>query len=572
MSSSRINHLSSYHPDLEELDKKCRWMQPDLILSYKRAALEAADADTGNVIEDSDTMSAGISSRDVVSRARDLIFAKYPKVKNSRVNPPPAPKVWPRWDALSDVDNFSLYVDDAERVEVLPERQQLRRAPKPKINANLDNSQNAKMLKDVPSRSVSDSMTTTLPQGTKRKATADFTYLEDTPPPKPQADLPLRKRVHIESEKENESNPPKPSLPAQPSSWLASIPFHSHPAAAAMNVSKKRALRDIDALSTRSSKKARLNPQPSATAHSFRQPSNTVDAPENAPLTDDECDTQNLADNNTAPQAQQEPQRESPDDSFSDQTSLFEQVLSQQTQAKREHEDETGDVEDVLLDSGFNGTIKHASLTSATTASPVMDIKAAPPLVSTGSPPVPSPLSVSRENVEPSLRTRPSAMEYDSPIVPYIQSDGRAITCFRVAEALRIRTSAMTSAIPLAAASLPFPSIEIELFARINLTYRASTTQVFVFEDVWFPNRLPILRAVHESWRYCEQQEPALLRENHNQATSGGFLCRAIVRLDTHMPIGLDDTIQGEVVSVRAADWVDIKKTRSIVEPKYQNV
>jgi hypothetical protein len=180
--------------------------------------------------------------------------------------------------------------------------------------------------------------------------------------------------------------------------------------------------------------------------------------------------------------------------------------------------------------------------------------------------------NVKQGAVEPSLRSKPSSIDDNGSTTAYLGPEGRIITCFRVAEALRIRADGINAPVALSDANKPKPSIEIELFARINLTYRALSEQVFVFEDAWFPNKLPILRAVHKLWQRCKQDAPTLLLENAAQATQGGFLCRAILRLDTNKPALSTSGFHGEVINVRPAEWSEVEEVRSIVEPQYQQL
>lgn len=555
MNSGPVTNVFLNSPDLNELDKKCRWMQADLIDAYKQAAIEEADPTTIKAhVQPHGSMTSGISQRDVLDKARGVVFAKYPKAAKSRTNPPPRVKVLPRFNSFSDIDNMTLYADEVQS----PELDKRKRAAKLK-GPSADTS-------DHPQPSKWTSRETTLEPETessnkKAKVIDDSGLLEDTPPPQlPPVTIP-NNTARADSDKENSAMPGSNKVNVDQLPWTSTIPTRKAPPSMTMNVSKKRTLKDIDTPDIQSNKKIRLDLKlrdkdslplmhRDSTGHGLHESdkgtklgASTTSADPRIPST-------------------QRARHESPTDPFSDEDALFEQIA---------RADE--DAGDVSLDTIPDGIFSWRPISTAGTPTTAMSAGRIP--ATNSRLPVASELhsmALKQDVVEPSLRNQPSPIDDHNSAASYLGSEGRIPTCFRVAEALRIRANAMNAPISLSEANKPRASVEIELFARINLTYRESLAQVFVFEDAWFPNKLPILRAVHRSWRQCKKEAPALLPENDQQPTEGGFLCRVVLLLDTSKPLISTAAVHGEVVRVRAAEWSEIEEVRRVVEPHYQKV
>ena len=259
-----------------------------------------------------------------------------------------------------------------------------------------------------------------------------------------------------------------------------------------------------------------------------------------------------------------------PQDSFSDESSLFEEMMSQEA-ARMNIGGSARDSNATRYETGkpiMPTPLHSASLPSSWDCRP----SARSSLATADMTDIASSTTAPRSLIIPFIRGIPPSMDAPNHLIPNIQSENRIVTCFRVAEALKLRSNAASTPLSIDCNGNKFSSVTVELYARIKLTYRSETTQVFVFEDIFFPNKPPYLRGVHQSWQQCKTDAASILGENVLQDAEGGHLCRAIVRLNTSVPRNLNEMIEGCVLSVRAADWGEIKHVRGIVDPKCLNV
>jgi hypothetical protein len=651
------------YPDLNEYDKKFQWMLPDLIDGYKQVAVEEADPTARKPIAQRvQTIATDISQRDVLDKARGVVFAKYPKAAKSRTNPPPHVKVLPRFNSFSDVDNMNLYADVIE--EDLEPRCTRRTTKRKLANENQlteleapsrtdkTNAVNSSLLeKPIVTRSrgsrrsndvnvieaaldllatkevnAAESLDTIRSRPNKREAsdaelagalapkvevayhltspgminetysnnvqqnhTGQIVSLEDTPPPEsPLNRFAMTVQPQTGSDKENNFVPHKKnSALALPLSTGGAYVHKSQPSPL-MNVSKKRTTKDLELSEDISKKKRKVN-EPALRPNrptmrrtlALAATSVTLKAvPESHQEESAIARVTNQQESGHVPQVASA-------DAFSDQDEVSEKIMNQDQNYEMDPDlfDQIGDVPmDMLSDSNVSREVGYVSLDSvpartftwtpvAAASTPASEADVAvnvphssiKPAVSTS-----VPLALSQADVTPSLRTKPTPLDENTSAASYINPDGTIITCFRIAEALRIQSNAVKESVLLSEASKPKPSIEIELFARLGVTYREGAKQVFAFEDIWFPNKPPILRAMHNSWEQCEQKCPNILRDNKLKPAEGGHICRAVLLLNRGKASPNKGEFHAGVLHIRASDWEEVEEIRSIVEPSYQ--
>lgn len=532
-------------------------MQPDLVQRYKRAALQAADPLTYGVPKDVDDgpeerAQSGISQADIITKAFGLYTAKYPKRAKIAVNPQPPVKFKPRWNSITGVDRMDESVPAS-----------FKRVSKPKGYKNVDESEDSE------------------PQtrGTKRKAVDDLVVVVDKVPVESHPEAPASKMPRVDSEKEN-------NLIVRHKNELEIIPYRPaesarRPPPTTMNVARKRTVKEIDVQIAEPAKRMKYGAPQDATktSHELATKDRAVQHENRVLSAQQVFNTKALeADNDSEHTKQSDPvdskphvkqnRQQSPTDSFSDGSAWFEELLSQQVDGKQE-DDGTGDM---LLDDLSGDLLPSTPATSVSVPPPPKATPQASLAIRTStieSTPTPSSLA-SPPDIRPSLRDKPMQILDQRSDIAGSQSGQRIVTCFRIAEALRLRTSTILAPKPLSSFESS-PVLPVELYARIHLTYRDSETQVFVFEDVFFPNKMPFLRAIHRSRQQCERDVPALLRRNTQQSTEGGFLCRVVVEFDTNLPENPSNPLQAEVTDLRVAEWSEIKRVRGVVEPTYQD-
>jgi hypothetical protein len=251
------------------------------------------------------------------------------------------------------------------------------------------------------------------------------------------------------------------------------------------------------------------------------------------------------------------------DDSFSDASSLFNEELAKQNTPKKGVQD--------------GRTTKQAPLSLATALLP------SPPET------LPSPKEAGSERgsanatptssviaframLKPFIREAPAPLKARNPALAFIQPKGRVLTCFRVAEALRFLSKELHAPVPVNEVGNE-ASITVELYAKIQLTYRHGLAQMFVFTDIFFPGKPPFLHGRHASWRKCQQQLGRMLEAKVEEKGVGGELCRAVVifSIDRSRKVDVNQQAEGIVLSVRPADWEEVRRVRGIVEPRWQD-
>ena len=173
--------------------------------------------------------------------------------------------------------------------------------------------------------------------------------------------------------------------------------------------------------------------------------------------------------------------------------------------------------------------------------------------------------------ISPFIRP-PGAVLVTSPSpIPMLHSTARVVTCFRLAEMFREKSS-------------PSPPSAVELFATVKASARNrdSTSQSFIFADLFFPQRPPYVHGVYskcsESELFDDDSRPFL------KAGQGGkvILARAIVRPKPksgkqllwdpkngfHASEETSAAMEVDVLSIYVCPWEDIEYTKGIVMPE----
>lgn len=531
-------------------------MLPDLIDSYKQAALETANPTVGTEKAAVQTrILSGVSHRDIMSKATDLVVAKFPSAAKSRTNPRGPPKIVPRFDSFTDIDNMATHADTVDSTVPTPKKKRV-------IKITVSDAEPQEGLEAFTTR-WNIQLPAALPeQTTQHEASEEITAPETTPPPESATAIRRNKAIKASGDKENVQERETAWAPA---SWKADLASPKARSSNPMNVSKKRSLKESDASLKESRKRLKLDPQAGVTVDVLLgglsdTAMSRVSVKDERETGTEPAPTETVVHVHSA--------QDSTSESFSDQDELFTQIITEESTPNTTIEDDTVGIGDVCVDVMPHGAFPLTAKEPITSPSAPEENAALDGDTMTADTAL---VATPRVALEPSIRGKPPSMEINNSPVPAVEPNERTITCFRIAEALRIRATAINGPVLVSDASKPPRSIEVELFARINLTYRAGSSQVFVFEDLWFPNKPPVLRAAHKSWKQCEEEVSALLRENSQQSTEGGFLCRAMILLDTSRPTGSDGDFQGEVVCVQAAQWDEIEDVRNIVEPQYQD-
>jgi hypothetical protein len=256
-----------------------------------------------------------------------------------------------------------------------------------------------------------------------------------------------------------------------------------------------------------------------------------------------------------------------PDDdhnSFSDASSLFEEELAKQSTPTKNAHNEATTKQDLLGSVGAHLPSPPETLASPKeTVSERESVRTAPT----------SSVIAFRAMLKPFVREPPMPLKSRNPALAFIQPEGRVTTCFRIAEALRLRAKELHAPIPITEVGNR-ASITVELYARLQQTYRHGVAQLFVFEDIFFPGRPPFLRGKHASWQECQQQLGRMRQVKDKGEGIGGELCRALIvfNIDRSGKPDVSQPVEGTVLNVRQADWGEIRRVRGIVEPKWQEV
>ena len=156
----------------------------------------------------------------------------------------------------------------------------------------------------------------------------------------------------------------------------------------------------------------------------------------------------------------------------------------------------------------------------------------------------------------------PSSLHLYPPI-PNLNRNSKLLTCFRLAEVLRVVSS-----------TPPSQTLYLEIFAQITSSHRTSFQnagiQYFTFSDLFFPSRPPQLQGTYTGWKGI-----ALFEDDGNpflEARPGkGILCRAICvimgRKRNSIAASVPDTKipRFKVLNIWKAGWEDMEYTKSLV-------
>lgn len=199
--------------------------------------------------------------------------------------------------------------------------------------------------------------------------------------------------------------------------------------------------------------------------------------------------------------------------------------------------------------------------------------------------PAPSPASISTAALTPSpilkafIRQPPATEPFPSlPQIPSLKAERRVLTCFRIAEVLRLHSTLSDSASPA--------GMTIELYARVVASPRNQNDPKIRFADLFFPDRPPYLTATHELGDVSSLLGDDLSNTTSRTQTASGAkskvdgtqqesfrLYRAIIQLkhrDGTTSSAPRHVADASVLSIWETDWEDVEHVRGIVEPQYQ--
>ena len=205
---------------------------------------------------------------------------------------------------------------------------------------------------------------------------------------------------------------------------------------------------------------------------------------------------------------------------------------------------------------------------------PSLTSDAAPsPHSATMTPPTPSRI------LKPFMRQAPAAQSFARlQQLPSLKAEHRIITCFRIAEVLRLQSTLSESA--------PLAGVTIELYAKVTSISRNGATQHLQLADLFFPDRPPYLDATCElgeegtifddDVRNLTTPKPTAAGMKSNAFRNrkmGSKLCRTIVQVKQKQVAASSPRKQAadvKVLSIWETDWEDVERVRGIVDPQYQ--
>lgn len=172
----------------------------------------------------------------------------------------------------------------------------------------------------------------------------------------------------------------------------------------------------------------------------------------------------------------------------------------------------------------------------------------------------------------PTVRKTPSVSKLlSSDYLANLSGAKRIITCFRIAEAIRLRQQVQSTPVPVDQDRHVYTSaLSIELYASVHSLSRNGLKSVVEFQDLFFPGRPPYIKAVCNSWRSFEKKKVWGLL----QAVSKGEIdvmdqkrwCRAILRNQ----IGDDGKVvpEMEMMDLVEVEEGEVALVRGIVDGK----
>ena len=154
--------------------------------------------------------------------------------------------------------------------------------------------------------------------------------------------------------------------------------------------------------------------------------------------------------------------------------------------------------------------------------------------------------------------------------MPWLKSDHRIITCFRLAEILRLQSQ------PTPIDATTEHDETIELYARVKSTVFQDAGSIVQFADLFFPSRPPYLigkcktdeaSAVVASImsRAASPAAPFTQCSQTTEHCNSYKICRALIRAK----LGSSEVC---VLNIKETDWAEVEHVRGIVEPGYQDV
>jgi hypothetical protein len=174
--------------------------------------------------------------------------------------------------------------------------------------------------------------------------------------------------------------------------------------------------------------------------------------------------------------------------------------------------------------------------------------------------------------LRPTLRTIPATTKLaPSRFLPNLDSLSRLVTCFRVAELVRLRQQVRALPVPMDAdRNIYIRALTVELYASIQSTSRSSLGQFVCFGDLFFPGKPPFVTAMHDSWRELQKGDGGRLLSTASvslDVADPRRRCRAILR--NRFDGGGKVIEELELLSLSEVDEEELTIVRGIIHPEF---
>ena len=253
-------------------------------------------------------------------------------------------------------------------------------------------------------------------------------------------------------------------------------------------------------------------------------------------------------------------------DAFSDEGELFEALLNQEANIGRAREDEVRDPKRQRTIPFPDIVAPNPPVLARTTAaSSAEQPTTAKPSLSTTS-------TIARTPLKPFIRKAPpiSNLSHNS-VVGSLFAETRTVTCFRIAELLRLRQQTLSTPVPIdASRDLYISNLSLELIAKVRHAERLSDIYVVEFSDIFFPDRPPYVKAVCKSWTEIEKSD---IYQYLATATKDGACAaqyKAVLKARTEKSNDISRSAEWEVLKVEKVDEADVQRLYGIVAAELQ--
>jgi hypothetical protein len=169
------------------------------------------------------------------------------------------------------------------------------------------------------------------------------------------------------------------------------------------------------------------------------------------------------------------------------------------------------------------------------------------------------------------MRTIPSIIKLaPSRHLPNLDSLSRLVTCFRVAELVRLRQQVRSLPVPMDAdRNIYTRALTVELYASIQSTSRSSLGQLVHFHDLFFPGKPPFVTARHASWRELQKCDSGRLLSTASvslDVADPRRWCRAILR--NKFDGGGKVIEELDLLSLSEVDEEELTVVRGVIDPR----